>query len=66
LTPGYCAFGSLNDMTHVQPIAFVADADRGAATRISGLAIALVAVFLSVLAVFSPGVLVDGDTFTHV
>jgi hypothetical protein len=53
-------------MTHVQPIAFAADAARGAETRISGLAIALVAVFLAVVAVFSPGVLGDGDTFIHV
>ena len=53
-------------MTQVQPIAFAADAARGAETRISGLAIALVAVFLAVVAVFSPGVLGDGDTFIHV
>ena len=52
-------------MTLAQPIAAPAKDARGAETRVAGLAIALVALFLFALAAFSPRALGDGDTFAH-
>ena len=62
LTPRYCSFGRLRRCP--SPCRSSAG-DEGAKAGFAGLGLAAIAIALFALAAFSPAVLGDGDTFSH-
>src|SRR5690242_12323298 len=65
LTRCYLRFGRLEAMSVALPSVRSAS-DDASDVRLAGLGLAAIAIFLIALAAFSPRVLGDGDTFSHV